>query len=149
MSVARVFRADVLRLEVKVRRQWCLISQSTEGPWGWEHLPEKAAIRHHVREFRNQGCIIKKKVKPAQRKEVVRHWVMQGWMSERQACQMAVISRSCLKYRRRRPKQHVQLNGALLTKATLYPQYGYLMLHGLLKDEGLVVIKKRSNRFYT
>ena len=33
--------------------------------------------------------------------------------------------------------------------ATQYPVYGYLMLHALLKQEGLVVNKKRTYRLYT
>jgi putative transposase len=36
----------------------------------------------------------------------------------------------------------------LRRKATQYPRYGYLMLHGLLKNEGLVVNKKRTYRLY-
>ncbi|SDF61569.1 HTH-like domain-containing protein, partial [Idiomarina zobellii] len=30
-----------------------------------------------------------------------------------------------------------------------YPRYGYLLLHGLLKREGLVKNKKRTYRLYT
>jgi len=33
--------------------------------------------------------------------------------------------------------------------ATQYPVYGYLLLHGLLKQEGLVVNKKRTYRLYS
>lgn len=80
---------------------------------------------------------------------MVRHWVKQGWLSERQACQVAGISRSGLRYRCKRPEQDVQLKEALLAKASQYPRYGYLMLHGLLKNEGLVVNKKRTYRLYT
>jgi len=36
-----------------------------------------------------------------------------------------------------------------LTKASQYPRYGYLMLHGLLKNEGLVINRKRTYRLYT
>jgi putative transposase len=88
-------------------------------------------------------------VKPTQRKEVVRHWLKQGWLSERKACQVAGISRSGLRYRCKRPEQDTQLKEALLAKASQYPRYGYLMLHGLLKNEGLVVNKKRTYRLYT
>jgi len=88
-------------------------------------------------------------VKPAQRKEVVRHRLKQGWLSERKACQVAGISRSGIKYRCKRPGQDSQLREAILAKASQYPRYGYLMLHGLLKNEGLVVNKKRAYRLYT
>jgi putative transposase len=33
--------------------------------------------------------------------------------------------------------------------AAEYPRYGYLMLHGLLKAEGLVVNRKKTYRLYT
>ena len=33
--------------------------------------------------------------------------------------------------------------------AAEYPRYGYLLLHGLLKGEGLVINKKRAYRVYT
>ena len=88
-------------------------------------------------------------MKPAQRKEVVRHWLKQGWLCERKACQVAGISRSGLRYRCKRPEQDTQLEEALLAKASRYPRYGYLMLHGLLRNEGLVVNKKRTCRLYT
>ena len=35
-----------------------------------------------------------------------------------------------------------------MAKATQYPRYGYLTLHGLPKNEGLVVNKKRTYRLY-
>ena len=88
-------------------------------------------------------------VKPAQRKEVVRHGLKQGWLSERKACQVAGISRSGLRYRCKRPEQDTQLKEAILAKASQYPRYGYLMLHGLLKNEGMAVNKKRTYRLYT
>lgn len=88
-------------------------------------------------------------VKPAQRKQVVKHWISQGWLSERRACQVAGISRSGLRYECRRPDQDKKLKKALLDKATQYPRYGYLMLHGLLKNEGMVINKKRTYRLYT
>ena len=88
-------------------------------------------------------------VKPAQRKEVVNYWLQQGWLSERKACQVIGLSRSGLRYRCRRPERDKRLQEALLAKATVYPRYGYLMLHGLLKNEGLVVNKKRTYRLYT
>lgn len=88
-------------------------------------------------------------MKPAQRKEVVKHWVSQGWLSERRACQAAGISRTGYRYQCQRQSKDAALNTALLAKATQYPRYGYLMLHGLLKNEGLVENKKRTYRLYT
>ena len=42
-----------------------------------------------------------------------------------------------------------RLKERLIKHAQNYPRYGYLMLHGLLKNEGLVVNKKRTYRLYT
>ena len=33
--------------------------------------------------------------------------------------------------------------------AALYPRYGYLMLHGLLRGEGMVKNRKHTYRLYT
>lgn len=72
----------------------------------------------------------------------------QHHLSERAACRLASVSRTGYRYqaveRNDRP-----LRDRLKTLATEYPRYGYLMLHGLLKAEGLVVNKKRTYRLYT
>ena len=88
-------------------------------------------------------------VKPAQRKQVVKHWVAEGWLSERQACKTAGISRSGYRHPLQRPGRDQALSEALKAKASQYPRYGYLMLHGLLKNEGLVINRKRTYRLYT
>lgn len=41
------------------------------------------------------------------------------------------------------------LRSRLKTLAAQYPRYGYLLLHGLLKAEGLVTNKKHTYRLYT
>lgn len=80
---------------------------------------------------------------------MVKHWISQGWLSERQACRAAGISRTGCRHQCQRPERDKQLKAALLAKASQYPRYGYLMLHGLLKNEGLVVNRKRTYRLYT
>lgn len=47
------------------------------------------------------------------------------------------------------PAQDAELRETLLAKSTQYPRYGYLMLHGLLKNEVLVVNRKSTFRLYT
>ena len=88
-------------------------------------------------------------VKPDQRKAVVKHWISQGWLSERRACKAASVSRTAYRYRTQCPDRDKALTEALRAKAIQYPRYGYLMLHGLLRNEGLVVNKKRTYRLYT
>lgn len=69
-------------------------------------------------------------------------------LSERRSCELVGLSRTAYRYC---PK--VRSDGAvrarLLALAVQYPRYGYLMLHALLKQEGLVVNRKHTYRLYT
>lgn len=44
------------------------------------------------------------------------------------------------------PVQNAALVKRLKALAEQYPRYGYLMLHGLLRQEGLVINRKRTYR---
>lgn len=69
-------------------------------------------------------------------------------LSERVACKLAGLSRTMFRYR---PKLETDalLRARLKALAAQYPAYGYLLLHGLLKTEGLVVNRKHTYRLYT
>ena len=87
-------------------------------------------------------------MKPAARKQIAGHMIEHHQLSERTACRLATVSRSAYRY------QAVERNDGPLRErlkrlATDYPRYGYLMLHSLLKTEGLVINKKRTYRLYT
>ena len=69
-------------------------------------------------------------------------------MSERKACVLVGLSRTAYRYRAREPDDE-RLTERLRQLATQFPRYGYLLLHALLKAEGLVVNKKRTYRIYT
>lgn len=69
-------------------------------------------------------------------------------VSERTACQLVGLSRSGYRYKAK-PRCEHPLKARLSELATQYPRYGYLMLHSLLKGEGLVINKKRTYRLYT
>ena len=69
-------------------------------------------------------------------------------VSERTACQLVGVSRSGYRYQSK-PNADQDLKTRLGELATQYPRYGYLILHSLLKQEGLVVNKKRTYRLYT
>ena len=60
---------------------------------------------------------------------------------------MAGLSRQALYYRSRR-RSDARLRERLKILGEQYPRYGYLMLHAFLKNEGLVVNKKRTYRVY-
>lgn len=86
-------------------------------------------------------------VKPAARKEVVVHLKQYHQLSERRSCWLAGVSRSGFRYLRK------ERNDAALIKrmtelATSLPRAGCPMLHGLLKQEGLVINIKRTERIY-
>lgn len=87
-------------------------------------------------------------VKPAERKPIATHLISQFTLSERVACKLAGLSRTMFRYQRKSPTDHL-IRARLKALATQYPAYGYLLLHGLLKAEGLVTNKKHTYRLYT
>lgn len=69
-------------------------------------------------------------------------------LSERAACKLSGVSRTGFRYcQKEKAADAVRLRLKVL--ASQYPRYGYLMLHGLLKGEGLVVNRKHTYRLYT
>jgi len=68
-------------------------------------------------------------------------------LSERRACYLSNLSRSVYRFKPK-PKLDNRLRSRLKELASQYPRYGYLMLHSLLKSEGLVKNKKRTYRLY-
>ena len=68
-------------------------------------------------------------------------------LSERTSCGLAGLSRTAY-----RCKPIPDKNGALRARLKVltiqYPRYGLPILHNLLKSEGLVVNKKRTERLY-
>lgn len=78
---------------------------------------------------------------------MVQHLVSQGMLSERRACGLVRLSRSVARYVSRRSGDE-DLRKRLRALAERYPRYGYLMLHALLKTEGLVTNAKKTYRLY-
>lgn len=68
-------------------------------------------------------------------------------LSERTACRLIGISRSSHRYLSTKDSDE-GLRNQLKILAVQYPKCGYLMLHGLLRREGLVINKKRTYRLY-
>jgi len=66
-------------------------------------------------------------------------------VSERTACQLAGISRTAYRYQAKRCDDE-PLRARLKELRVKQSAYGYLLLHGMLKAEGLV---KRAYRIYT
>jgi putative transposase len=87
-------------------------------------------------------------VKPAGKKEVVSHLIEHHRISERLACRLAELSRTAYRYFTSSGDDQA-LRTRMRALAVEYPRYGYLLLHGLLKSEGLVINKKKTYRVYT
>lgn len=87
-------------------------------------------------------------MKPADKKQVICRLVERYRFSERSACRLAGLSRTGYRYHAK-PKNDQILRERLKVLAVDYSRYGYLLLHGLLKAEGLVINKKRTYRIYT
>lgn len=87
-------------------------------------------------------------VKPDHKKPIVARLVKHFQLSERAACSLVGLSRTGYRYKARSKPDHA-LRERLKTLAAQHSRYGYLLLHGLLKAEGLVINKKRTYRLYT
>jgi len=87
-------------------------------------------------------------VKPVDRKPVVEYLVTAHQLSERRACHLVGISRTGFRYEHKAANDG-DVRKRLKVLASQYPRYGYLLLHNLLKQEGLVVNKKHTYRLYT
>lgn len=87
-------------------------------------------------------------VTPDSRKSITQYFIEQHKFSERQACRLSSVSRTGYRYKHQK-KHDGALKARLTELASQYTRYGYLMLHNLLKQEGLVINKKRTYRLYT
>ena len=86
-------------------------------------------------------------VTPQAKRKMVEHVVDTHCLSQRRACRLFNLSRSSQAYRVSH-KNDASLRQRLKELAVQYPAYGYLMLHGLLKEEGRVINKKHTYRLY-
>ena len=87
-------------------------------------------------------------VKPTQRRELVGFFQAQYQLSQRRSCRLAGLSRKAMRYVPVDRGDKV-LSQALKSLGEQYPRYGYLMLHAMLRRDGLVQNKKRTYRLYT
>ena len=88
-------------------------------------------------------------MRPAARKRLADYLQEVYAISERRAGQLVRISRKALHYQAVRPMRDAALVARLKTLGEQYPRYGYLLLHSLLRAEGLVQNRKRTYRLYT
>lgn len=84
---------------------------------------------------------------PAARREAVATLVEHHEMSERRACAVIGADRTSIRYRSRRPNDH-DLRERLRALASEWRRFGYRRLHVLLRREGHVVNRKKTQRLY-
>lgn len=84
---------------------------------------------------------------PAARREAVAILVESHEMSERRACNVIGTDRSSVRYMARRPDD-AALRDRLRALAGERRRFGYRRLHVLLRREGLVVNRKKTQRLY-
>ena len=87
-------------------------------------------------------------VTPASKKQVVVRMKKTFNLSERQACQLVGVSRIGFRYVPKAGDDEF-LHNRLRKLAAKHVSYGYLFLHRLIRQEGLVTNKKRTYRIYT
>jgi putative transposase len=68
-------------------------------------------------------------------------------MSERRACSLIEAVRKTVRYRSRRPRDDA-LRGRLRELAAEQRRFGYRRLHVLLRAEGCIVNRKKTQRLY-
>ncbi len=88
-------------------------------------------------------------VRPAARKRLAGYLQQTYAISERRVGQLVRISRKALHYQAVRQARDAALVARLKALGEQYPRYGYLLLHSLLRTEGLVQNRKRTYRLYT
>ena len=89
-----------------------------------------------------------KVVGPAAKKAAAGHLIQTHGASERRVCRLSQLHRSVARYQRSPRSDDPALEKHLKALAEQYPPYGHCLLRGMLKNEGLVVNRKRTYRIY-
>lgn len=86
-------------------------------------------------------------VTPAVKRQAVAHLLAVFEMSERRACHLVGADRTMIRYRVRRPDD-ATLRERMRVLASERRRFGYRRLHVLLRQEGLVMNRKKTERLY-
>jgi len=84
-------------------------------------------------------------VKPASEKQAAKRMIKAYQLSQRAACRFAGVSRTAYRYYAK-PKYDEDLRQRMKVLAAERSSYGYLFMHALPKQKGLVINKKRTYR---
>jgi putative transposase len=94
-----------------------------------------------------KDLMTKKILTPAAKREAVARLVSAYEMSERRACRLIEADRKTVRYRSLRPRDDA-LRGRLRELAAEQRGFGYRRLHILLRAEGHVLNRKKTQRLY-
>jgi len=86
-------------------------------------------------------------VTPAVKRQAVAHLLATHEMSERRACHLVGADRTMIRYRSQRPDD-APLRERMRMLAGERRRFGYRRLHVLLRQEGLVMNRKKTERLY-
>jgi putative transposase len=87
-------------------------------------------------------------VRPAQRRGIAPYLQSAYSMSQRSACRLASLSRKAAAYQAP-PNNDCSLIARLKAMGEQYPRYGYMILHAMLKNAGLVINRKCTYSVYS
>lgn len=91
---------------------------------------------------------IKKRIKPARKKEIANELQQEMNLSERRVCRLLDINRTFKRYQSSKTEQDAMITGRLSELATIHRRYGYKRLHILLRREGFKINHKKTYRLY-
>ncbi len=92
-------------------------------------------------------CIVKKVVKPTQKRQVMGHLKQAHGLNLSRCCALIGLPRSTAYYTGTRPNDQ-GIRERLKELAKQNRRYGYLRIHYLLRKEGLILNRKRTWRLY-
>lgn len=139
--------SDLLCLEGQVRRHGCFRCEAAEGLGGRECQAEAALGGGDAGSGGVEGPFVPKVVTPVARREAIAILMDVHEMSERRACKITGADRSSVRYRHRR-REDAELRVRLRTLAGERRRFGYRRLHVLLRREGYVLNRKKTQRLY-
>ena len=140
-------RADGLSVEIEVRRSGGQRVEATQATGGGKPTTQEDRGRAGAGYSDAQGCHLKKLVKPAARRKVVRHLSQSFRVSLRRACGLIELNRSSYYYESQ-PANDQELRRALRRWAFRHRRWGYETLTELLRREGWRDNHKRIYRVY-
>jgi hypothetical protein len=137
-----------LQMEGRIWRSGGLRGQAAAVAGGGEREAEAALADTVLDNAALKDFLSKRMVTPAAMREAVAHLQASLGMSERRACRVVGADRKSVRYRSTRPDD-ADLRERLRALAAERRRFGYRRLHILLRRDGVLVNRKKTQRLYT